>query len=41
MTDEVKMKNDNIMLASDSKTSYSGDSSENIQDVSKVSWQLF
>lgn len=36
LTDEVKIKNDNIMLASDSKTSYS-DSSENVDDVSKVS----
>lgn len=36
LTDEDKIKNVNIMLASDSKTSYS-DSSENVDYVSKVS----
>lgn len=36
LTDEFNIKNDNIMLASDSKTSCS-DSSENVDDVSKVS----
>lgn len=44
MTDEDEIKkdsneNDNMMLASDSKTSHS-DSSEDIEDVSEVNWQL-